>query len=68
MTGPDFAVPIGSKSRAGEVLNKRRRLTFDMVDVLNKRWHLPADMLVAPYHLAGAEPKARVKHGKRALT
>ena len=60
-TQSDFAVLIGSKSRASEVLNKRRRLTLDMVHVLNKRWHLPAEMLVAPYHLAEAEPKVKVK-------
>jgi HTH-type transcriptional regulator/antitoxin HigA len=64
-TQSDFAALIGSKSRASEVLNKHRRLTLDMVHVLNQRWHLPADMLVVPYHLAEAEPKAKVKPGKR---
>jgi HTH-type transcriptional regulator/antitoxin HigA len=63
-TQGDFAALIGSKSRASEVLNKRRRLTLDMVHVLSKRWHLPADMLVGPYHLVEAEPKARTKHAK----
>lgn len=65
-TQGDFATLIGSRSRASEVLNKRRRLTLDMVHLLNERWHLPADMLVAPYHLTQAKPKASPKRGKRA--
>ncbi|WP_055045885.1 helix-turn-helix domain-containing protein [Devosia sp. A16] len=65
-TQGDFAALIGSRSRASEVLNKHRRLTLDMVHLLNQRWRLPADMLVAPYHLAQVKPKAAPKRGKRA--
>jgi len=48
----DFAALIGSKSRASEILNRRRALTMEMVFKLNREWHIPADVLVAPYHLA----------------
>mgnify|MGYP000382541765 CR=1 FL=1 len=48
----DLAALIGSKSRASEVLHRRRRLTIEMVHKLNHEWHIPADVLVVPYHLA----------------
>jgi HTH-type transcriptional regulator/antitoxin HigA len=48
----DLAVLIGSRSRASEVLNRRRALTMDMVFKLNREWGLPADTLIAPYPLA----------------
>jgi HTH-type transcriptional regulator / antitoxin HigA len=47
----DLATLLGSRSRASEVLNKKRALTVEMVHKLNKEWGIPADILVAPYHL-----------------
>lgn len=43
---------IGSSPRATEVLNRKRALTMDMVFKLNKEWHIPAEVLIRPYHLA----------------
>lgn len=48
----DLALLIGSRSRASEVLNRKRALTMDMVHKLSSEWGIPADALVTPYHLA----------------
>lgn len=53
LTQTDLAALIGSKSRASEILNRKRALTMDMVFKLNREWRIPAEPLVAPYHLAG---------------
>lgn len=48
----DLAALIGSRSRASEILNRKRALTVEMVFKLNREWRIPAEALVAPYHLA----------------
>lgn len=50
----DLAELFGSRSRASEVLNKRRALTVEMIHKLSKEWGIPADCLVVPYHLVAA--------------
>lgn len=52
-TQADLAALFGSRSRASEVLNKKRALTVDMINRLHKGWGIPADYLIAPYHLDG---------------
>lgn len=55
MTGrsqADLASLLGSRSRASEILNRKRSLTVEMIHRLNREWGVPADALVAPYHLA----------------
>ena len=42
----DLARLFGSRSRASEILSGSRRLTVDMIDQLNRRWGIPADLLV----------------------
>ncbi|MCO5083959.1 MAG: type II toxin-antitoxin system HigA family antitoxin [Rhizobiaceae bacterium] len=61
----DLAALIGSKSRASEVLHRRRRLTLEMVHKLNHEWHIPADVLVVPYHLVNDDERS---HGAPFLT
>lgn len=51
-TQSDLGALFGSRSRASEVLNKKRALTVDMIYKLHKEWGIPADCLVKPYHLA----------------
>lgn len=46
---------LGSRSRASEILLRRRALTIDMVHKISTRWHIPAEILVKPYHVAGAK-------------
>jgi HTH-type transcriptional regulator/antitoxin HigA len=43
---------LGSRSRASEVLSRKRALTLDMVQKINRAWKIPAEILVQPYHLA----------------
>lgn len=54
-TQADLATLLGSRPRASEVLNRKRALTVDMIHKLSREWHIPADALVKPYHLASAE-------------
>ena len=51
-TQADLADLFGSRPRASEVLNKRRRLTVEMIHCLSGEWGLPADCLVRPYEAA----------------
>lgn len=48
----DLAELLGSRSRASEVLNRKRSLTVDMIHKLSAGWHIPADCLVRPYQIA----------------
>ena len=43
---------LGSRSRASEVLARRRRLTLEMIQKINASWKIPADLLVQPYPVA----------------
>lgn len=63
MTGcsqADLAELLGSRSRASEVLAKRRALTLAMINKISTAWRLPADLLVKSYALK-AEPSRRNK-------
>lgn len=42
----DFAEIIGSRSRASEVLARKRPLTLDMIRVIHERLRIPADVLI----------------------
>lgn len=53
----DFAGMIGSRSRASEVINRKRPLTVDMIHKLSTAWQIPADVLVRPYRLGGRAEK-----------
>lgn len=50
----DLAVVFKSRSRASEVLNRKRALTVDMIFKLKEAWAIPADCLITPYDLAVA--------------
>jgi len=54
LTQADLAKVIGSRSRASEVLGKRRKLNLSMIQRVSKAWSIPADPLIVPYHLEGA--------------
>ena len=51
-TQVDLAKLLGSTSRASEILRRKRPLTVAMIHKLARGWGIPADALVAPYHLA----------------
>ncbi len=49
LTQTDLANIIGQKSRASEVLNKKRKLSLDMIRQLHKQWHIPTEVLIQAY-------------------
>lgn len=40
---------LGSRSRASEILARRRSLTVEMIRKISEAWRIPADLLVRPY-------------------
>lgn len=47
----DLAVIVGGKSRASEIMNRKRHLTLSMIQKINREWKIPAGSLITPYHL-----------------
>ena len=45
---------LGSRSRASEILSRRRALTVDMIRKISEAWKIPADLLIRPYHIERA--------------
>ncbi|HYB09640.1 MAG TPA: XRE family transcriptional regulator [Alphaproteobacteria bacterium] len=56
----DFAALIGSKSRASEILNRKRHLTLEAIWKLTKKWHIPAESLIKPYPIYPGKKAARI--------
>lgn len=50
----DLARVLGSKSRASEILNRKRALTLEMIAALHREWAIPAELLIQPYQLNAA--------------
>ena len=50
LTRKDLEPYIGSRSRVAEIMNRRRRLSLDMVRRLNSALGLPAEVLIRPYN------------------
>jgi len=48
----ELADILGSRSRASEVLARRRPLTLEMIQKITAGWKIPADLLVQPYRIA----------------
>lgn len=48
----ELAELLGSRSRASEVLSRKRALTIDMIHKIGEAWKIPADLLVRPYRTA----------------
>ncbi len=44
----DLAALLGSRSRASEVLSRKRPLTMEMAWKLNRQWGIPAECLIRP--------------------
>ena len=45
----DLAKVIGLKSRASEILNKKRKLSLEMIRQLHERLNIPTDVLIQIY-------------------
>ena len=50
----ELAKLFGSRSRASEILSRRRALTVEMIHKIGEAWKIPADLLVRPYKLEHA--------------
>jgi HTH-type transcriptional regulator / antitoxin HigA len=48
-TQADLAELLDSRSRASEILSRRRALTVDMIHKISEMWKIPAGLLVRPY-------------------
>ena len=45
----DIAPSLGGKSRASEILNRRRKLTIEMIRNLSEKLNLPVSLLIQDY-------------------
>ena len=45
----DLANIIGLKSRASEILNRKRKLSLEMIHQLHERLNIPTDVLIQTY-------------------
>ena len=45
----DLAKVVGLKSRASEILNKKRKLSLDMIRQLHDKLNIPTDVLIQLY-------------------
>jgi HTH-type transcriptional regulator/antitoxin HigA len=48
----DLAAEIGGKNRVSEILNRKRKLTLDMIRNLTQRLNLSPELLIADYPLS----------------
>ena len=48
----ELAELLGSRSRASELLSRRRPLTVEMIHKISQAWRIPADLLVRPIRVA----------------
>jgi len=53
-TQAELAKILGSRSRASEVLARRRPLTLEMIQKITASWKIPADLLVQPYRVTAS--------------
>jgi len=50
----ELAELLGSRSRASEVLSRRRALTVEMIHKISESWKIPAELLIRPYKIRRA--------------
>lgn len=47
----ELADILGSRSRASEILNRKRALTLEMIRKISAEWRLPVETLIGAYEL-----------------
>lgn len=52
MTQKDLAQVIGLKSRASEILSRKRPMSINIIRKISKALSIPADILIQPYETA----------------
>jgi HTH-type transcriptional regulator/antitoxin HigA len=50
-TQAELAELLGSRSRASEILSRKRALSIEMIRKINEAWKLPLELLIKPYAL-----------------
>ena len=45
----DLVEMVGFKSRVSEIMNKKRKLTLEMIRKLNTNLHIPTEILIQDY-------------------
>ena len=53
-TQAELAELLGSRSRASEVLSRKRALNVEMIYKISEGWKIPAELLVRPYKVERA--------------
>lgn len=53
-TQAELAELLGSRSRASEILGRKRALTVEMIRAISEAWKIPSDLLVRPYKIERA--------------
>src|SRR5438477_8127281 len=53
-TQAELSELLGSRSRASEILSRRRALTVDMIHKISEAWKISADLLVRPCRVVRA--------------
>ena len=48
-TQTDLAKVVGLKSRASEILNKKRKLSLEMIRQIHEKLNIPTDVLIQAY-------------------
>jgi HTH-type transcriptional regulator/antitoxin HigA len=61
-TQADLAALLGSRSRASEILARRRGLTMEQAYRLHREWHIPAEALIRPSQPRPNRPGSRASH------
>ena len=56
-TQAELSTLLGSRSRATEILKRKRALTVSMIHKLSSEWHIPAEVLIRPYRLDNEDAK-----------
>lgn len=51
----DLGDVIGQKSKATEILKKKRPLSLAMIQNISSKWGISAEYLIKPYHLASRD-------------
>lgn len=64
LTRSDLEQYLGSRARVGEVMNRRRPLTIDMIRRLHQGLGIPAEILIQPYPLV--KPQSRTRRAPEA--
>jgi HTH-type transcriptional regulator/antitoxin HigA len=51
----ELSTLLGSRSRASEIMSRKRPLTLEMIRKISAAWHIPIALLARPYALATKE-------------